>query len=119
MVAIVIALVFYRFSVPLFPMMIASETVRHPLLKVLLLAGILLAGRFLLATHPYEHDLATLGTHCVLCDICQVFADGLVESSISISETYTLESPQQASRIPNFLSRKSTRFPRAPPIFLV
>jgi hypothetical protein len=99
--------------------MTRSGTVRRRLANVLMLACLLLAGRFALATHPYQHDLAKPAPNCELCEFCQLFGDGLVQTHVSAPESVAIESIPVVYRPPDVLPRKATRYPRAPPLTLL
>lgn len=96
-------------------MMIVSGTVRRRLASVLLLAGVLLAGRLAMATHPYEHDLATVSPDCKQCEFCHFFNDSLVHVDTSTPTAHAVDPIPHILPEPAFLPRQSTRFPRAPP----
>ena len=99
--------------------MMGSGSVRRRLANVVLLACLLLAGRFALATHPYQHDLAKPAPDCEFCEFCQLFGHGLVQTEVTESASAAVETIPAVLRAPDFITRKATRYPRAPPVTLL
>lgn len=101
------------------PPMIASEPSRRALAAVLLLAGLVLAGRMALAVHPYEHDLAEFSVECDLCECCQVNGDDLHKTATASNEAPATEQVLPAVSGPELPFRRGPCLPRAPPPNLV
>ena len=59
----------------------------RPLLVVLLLAGLLLAGRAASSFHDYAHDLALGDTECEVCELGHVFKNDVVPARATSPET--------------------------------
>ena len=93
-------------------------SIRHQqpgLLTVLLLAGLLLAGRAALAAHTYEHDLGEAHTECAICEFGQAFKDELV-SSVESSQITVLHEARRVSGDVAIITPRRNPYPaRAPP----
>jgi hypothetical protein len=89
------------------------------LARALLLAGLLLVGRFALATHAYEHDLAIACNGCELCELSQASGDSFVVGATLEALWLVTEPPASPAVALPPVSRVRTPPTRAPPRFLV
>jgi len=91
----------------------------RPLLGVLLLAGLLVAGRTALACHHYEHDAATPDTKCELCHLSQISKHGLAQIAAAHAPDTVGVAKPSAARPVAIVFPLTAYWSRAPPSILV